>query len=334
MLGRSAFGIPETNYKTDYHEKLLPFLASGERFGFQSADGKHELQGIRFLHPYQKGVVVIVSGFSQSWLQYGELFYDLYHQGYSILSYDHCGQGVSPHLVRANSQIGHAEHFIDYSRDLNVFMEKIVRPLHPDAKGIFIIAHSMGAAIAFQYLELHSGAPPCEGIVLSAPMLEINTHPYPERIAHLIVGTLRTLGLGAHYAIGMHDYNPQEPFNNNHLTHSHERWEMDRETKMSHPEAIIGGPSNAWVDTSLSETLKIRSKEPLLTIRTLILEAGDDQLVINQAEKEASLNISGCRLVKFPQSRHEILMEKDTIRGKALSEIMHFLKPPSRSNQG
>lgn len=328
ICSSSLLGISETNFESKYQDSIIPFLNSGQHFSFLSADTRYSLQGIRFIHPNskdEKGLIVVINGFSQSWLQYGELFHDLYKKGYSVISYDHRGQGSSPHLVPNHSQVGYIDHFSDYSADLNMFMEHIVKPLHPDAASRFLIANSMGGAITSNYLETHSSPPPFAAIVLSAPMFQINTTPYPEWLGHLIVSSMTTIGLGKHYAIGMHDFDPQEPFKNNKITHSLARWKADREVKILYPKVVIGGPSNAWVNTSLSATKKIRSHEFSITTRTLLLEAGEDQLVMNQAILDAAKKIPYCRLVTFPDSKHGILMESDTIRNKALTMIERFL---------
>lgn len=319
-----CLAISENNYAQTYQNTVIPFLNSGQRFNFPSADGKYALSGIRFLHPHAKGVIVVVNGFSQSWLQYGELFYDLYQQGYSVISYDHRGQGLSPHLVSFNSQIGYVRDFSEYNDDLDAFMKRVVQPLHPGTRGLFLIAHSMGAAAATEYLERHSTTAPFDAVVFCAPMYQITTAPYPEWLAQTIVGTAHLLGLGKHYAIGKHDYNPNEPFKSNKVTQSFVRWQADRELKINHLQAVIGGPSNEWVNTSLSKTRRIRSKEAAVTPPMLLLEAGKDQLVINQAESQAGAIIPHCRLLSFPESQHEILMEKDPIRDKALREIERF----------
>ena len=321
-----CLAISENNYAQTYSNAVIPFLNSGQRFNFPSADGKYALSGIRFLHPHAKGMIIVINGRAQSTLNYAELFYDLYNQGYSVISYDHRGQGLSPHLVPANSQIGHIEHFIDYSADLNAFMEQVVKPPHPSSKSLFLIAHSMGAAVATEYLETHTTPPPFEAAVFCAPMYQINTAPYPERLAHFIVGSLQTLGLGRHYAPGEHDYNPQEPFSKNKVTHSLIRWQQMQQIKNDYPSALIAGASSSWVNTSLSTTRMIRARESAITVPTLILEAGEDQFVINQAETRAGQIIPQCQLRAFPTAKHEILMESDPIRTQALREILRFLK--------
>jgi lysophospholipase len=205
-------------------------------------------------------------------------------------------------------------------------MEKVVKKLHPESRGLFLIASSMGGAVAAEYLELHSSPPPFEAVVLSAPMFAINTKPYPEYIAHGIVTTLSTLGFGRHYAIGQHDCNPKQPFEGNRITGSRARWAAYTKVGRDHPEILIGGASNRWVETSLNETSRIRKEISKITTRVLILEAGDDDFVLNKPLSAAASQMRNGRLVAFPDSQHGILLESDPIRNKALGAIERFFE--------
>ncbi|WP_438876507.1 alpha/beta fold hydrolase, partial [Bacillus cereus group sp. Bce039] len=63
-------------------------------------------------------VIIIVNGRIESACKYQELFYDLFHQGYDIYSFDHRGQGLSERLI-ADPQMGYVEQFDDYVRDMD-----------------------------------------------------------------------------------------------------------------------------------------------------------------------------------------------------------------------
>ena len=52
-----CLAISENNYAQTYSNAVIPFLNSGQRFNFPSADGKYALSGIRFLHPHAKGMI-------------------------------------------------------------------------------------------------------------------------------------------------------------------------------------------------------------------------------------------------------------------------------------
>lgn len=313
-----AHAIPEGDYEQRSLSQIAPFMEKGERFTFPSADGRHQLSGICFRNPEGKGLIVVVNGRSESWLKYGELFHDLYGKGYSIASYDHRGQGLSPHLLPQKPRIGEIDSFDEYSRDLGAFL-KCLKNLSLTHHGkTFLLAHSMGAAVAIDYLREHPAA--FRAAAFTAPMLRINTSPYPEAVATLAVRLLHSVGLGAAYAPGEHDRDPEEPFEMNRITTSRARWQAIQDIWNKHPEAVVGGPSSDWVLQTLLTTPRIREAASSLQSPTLILRSGQDRLVINEPPPQGP-NIS---TLTFPDARHEILMERDPIRDQALGEILRF----------
>jgi lysophospholipase len=275
-------------------------------------------------------LIVVVNGRTESWLKYGEFFHDLYGKGYSIISYDHRGQGLSQRLGRGNPQIGNLDDFSQYARDLDALMTKHATPGGSvnGKRKIYLIAHSMGGAVASLYLEQYAprSPSPFKAVVLSAPMYGINTDPYPSPLTHGIVRLFQALGLGRHYAPGEHDRNGNEAFASNSVTGSRVRWQVMNRTWEDHPEAVVAGASNDWVSKALDAAPSIRKQAGKIGNRTMILEAGKDRLVLNSSIEKAARLIGNCRLVIFPESKHEIFMESDPIRGKALSDILGFFQ--------
>ena len=315
-----ASPIPERDYGTQYGHTIPPFLKSGERFPFRSADGRTELQGVRFLNPQARGTIVVVNGSTESWLKYGELFHDLYRAGYSIFSYDHRGQGLSPHLVPANPQIDHIDDFALYAADLDAFVREVVLPTRPSP--LFLIAHSMGGGVTTDYLQRYPS--PFQAVVLSAPMIRIKTSPYPEPVAHLMIKLLHAAGFGAGYAPGKHDHDPKESFEGNPVTSSRERWEANEAVWTSHPDAVLGGPSVDWVNQALDTTATIRGHKEPVPVPVLVFQAGQDAFVMNPSRSELHRIFPNVRIICFPDSKHEILMERDAVRDKAIGEIAGF----------
>lgn len=314
--------VPENDHARSHEKDVVPFLASGQRFSFRSADEKTDLQGIRFIHPGANGIIVIVNGSTESWLKYGELFYDLFRSGFSVTSYDHRGQGLSPHLVPANPQIGHIDDFGLYAADLNAFVRHEIGT--GNREKAFLLAHSMGGGVALDYLERFPS--PFRATALIAPMLRIKTAPYPESVAWAATALPHAIGLGDHYVMGKHDRDPEEPFEGNPLTSSRNRWNAMQFTWNKHPETVLGGPSNDWVAGAIARTAEIRKRLPEIKANVLILQAGKDQFVMNTDQEMAATTIPGALLLRFPDARHEILMESDPIRQKALSEIIRFFE--------
>ena len=314
--------LQEIQLSESTSRKIQSFMNSGESFSFLSADGKTQLQGIRFQHPKAKGTIVIVNGSTESWLKYGELFLDLYHHGYSLVSYDHRGQGLSPHLAHSNPQIGHIDDFSFYADDLNALVQQVILPSNHGK--LYLLAHSMGGAVSLDYLERFKS--PFTAVVLSAPLLRINTAPYPEPVVRLLISLLKTGGMGDHYAPGKHDHDPAEPFEGNPITSSKRRWEAGQLVWKSHPDAVLGGPSINWVDQAMTRRALIRKHLSKINARILILQAGRDQFVMNSDQDMAARTISEASLVRFPEAKHEILMECDPTREKAIQAILNFFK--------
>jgi len=93
---------------------------------------------------------VIVNGRNESYWKYQELFYELYSHGYDVYAYDHRGQGESGRILK-DPQVGYVAEFDYYVDDLDTFIYDVVKPER--YKNRYLLAHSMGGAVATLYLE-------------------------------------------------------------------------------------------------------------------------------------------------------------------------------------
>ena len=146
--------------------------------GFVKGTEKKNIYWCKLTNPEHKKAVLIVNGRIESSWKYQELFYDLYRQGFDVYSFDHRGQGLSDRLL-SDSDMGHVYDFTDYIDDMDIVVKK-----HDlsEYQQCFIIAHSMGGAIATRYLQTHPEHP-FTGLILSAPMFGINLPWYLSPIA-------------------------------------------------------------------------------------------------------------------------------------------------------
>lgn len=317
----TASGSPTFAKERATHEPASgeeAFLSSGDRFAFTSNNGRINLNGILFRHPGSKGLIVVVNGRSESWLKYGELFRDLYRRGFSIASYDHRGQGLSPRLFRGNPQIGWVDGFSRYSDDLFSFLLTLRKHFSFPPDRCYLLAHSMGAVVSMEFLSKHPGA--FRAAAFTSPMFRINTSPWPEPLAALVLNALRATGRGKTYAPGEHDHDPDASFRSNRVTGSPQRWEMMLRVNKEHPESTVGGASVDWVAEAMEATREARGRLPFIRTPILILQAGRDALVVNQPPPRNTVVQSSY----FPEARHEILMESDPIRDEALRQIIGF----------
>jgi len=269
----------------------------------------------------------MVNGRSESWLKYAPLYRELNRAGYTVYSYDHRGQGLSPRLAPGNPQIGYVDDFSAYTSDLGLFLEEVRR--REGSGRISLIGNSMGAAVIVDRISGH----PDRGInkvVLCSPMFRIKTAPWPEPVARFVLGVLHLLGRGKAYAPGEGDASATEPFEHNRVTSSRERWEEILQFRKNHPEAVTGGASVDWVIQALAGTARIQSAEECLGSETLILEAGRDSLVTPFHPPLTRLH-PGPRMIVFPEGRHELLMEGEPIRQEAIKAILSFLESPDKA---
>ena len=60
----------------------------------------------------------------------------------------------------------------------------------------------------------------------------------------------------------------------------------------------------------------------------LLLQAGNDTLVENRGQDQVCADAKYCEKLHFPTARHEILLENDAIRNRAIDSIKSFFDHP------
>ncbi|MCL1140482.1 alpha/beta fold hydrolase [Shewanella pneumatophori] len=269
----------------------------------------------RITHPNSIGTIVISSGRVESYLKYKELMFDLYQQGYSLFAIDHRGQGLSARTTQ-NPHQGHIDKFQRYVDDFAEFIDKVVKPLATE--NYFLVGHSMGGAIGTLYLEQYPKT--FKAAVFSAPMYGIKlplTKSFIRGLAALLDNHKKP-----NYILGGKDYHAAA-FDKNDLTNSKLRYEDYRELYQQVPQLQLGSPTNHWLVESIDAGEQAIQAARNSQIPLLILQAEEDTIVDNRAQKRA---INGlCQLVKIPYARHEIFMERDKPRNQALNALLAFL---------
>ena len=280
-----------------------------------------------FIKPNAKTGVVILPGRTEPMLKYAEVIWDLWNQGFSIFLISHRGQGESDHLL-SNPQIGHIDRYMKYPADVDNFMRTIVNPIRP--KNLFLLAHSMGGGIAALYEGTYPGN--FQGIILNAPMMEINTSPYPAWVANTITSTqCDTMGNNTSFAIGQGNYGDNPDFNTyagNGVTHSKTRWTVTKANLFANnPSLKLGGVSNQWYCNWVEGTGLIRGDAlaPYNLTPTVLFQAGGDQVVNPGGQGKYCSQAQNCSLIVVPGAGHEILQETDDLRNLEMSRIVKFI---------
>jgi len=313
--------ISEKNFSEDYATHVVPFYEGGVFGEFEGRAGVR-IRYAAFEQDHETGALVILHGKSESYIKYAEVVYDLQELGFSCYLMDHRGFGFSERIVTDDPQKVYVEQFDDYVDDVKTFIDTVVRA--KEHQRIFVLAHSLGGCIATRYCERYPED--IDAAVLSAPMVQINTGTYPPAVAYAIAASAAGLGFGTDYAIGQ---GPREEpwFVENTTTHSFARWSKWEEDLIpSHPEIRSGGATYNWVKVCLEAGWRARREASRIATPLLIFQAEEDSFVRPEGQEELCDAAQDCRLIIFHGSRHEILMERDTIRDVALDFIRTFFQ--------
>ena len=295
---------------------------------------------------------VLAVGNSEYCLKYSEIIYDLTEEFSPVFCLDHRGAGMSTRLI-ADAFKNHVEISTDYVTDFTKFVNLVKEDVK--GKNLHLIGHSMGGAIALDFLisEYSAGRPTTfHAAAFNAPLIKADTSPFPYPIAVAIGATMQFLGLETSYAP-----TKEGTFASNYGNHNFEsatsqsvlRWTKSRDRCVAYKDQSVGKDNHAGI--CLGGVTGGKAKEffdlndsfeafmaGVGKISTPILiqmagnKTGSDGLVLNpETQRFCDEALANCKVTHYSESRHNIWFEKDTIRNPALKEAITFLKSNSGS---
>lgn len=321
---RRAHAVSETLVEGAYSSTILPLYLDASLSGQLARPGGVEIDFRAYLHPDARGVILILTGRNETHRKHAETIYDLYSQGYSVFIYDHRGQGNSSHLL-LNPQIGHIIQFDDYVDDLGAFVSQVMDPVLDPKLPRYLLAHSLGGAVAARYLEKFGDDRGFSAVAFVTPMFGINVYGFTEA-ARGLTGLLTKLGLGEHFVPFGGAYKPLKKFEHSNRSHSAIRLRLTEQNLIDHPDRSVGAPSNRWVKESIDATRSIQKHARDLRLPALVVEATQDHSVTRKAEKQICQNAPNCERISLSGAHHEILHESDQYREPALHAILAFFE--------
>ncbi len=259
-----------------------------------------------------RGTILLLNGRTEYLEKYHETICDLNDRGFTVISFDWRGQGLSERLLPDRNK-GYVQDYKCYLQDLQDVFKQVVLP---NAAGfVTILAHSMGGHVALRFLHERPAAVSCA--VLTAPLIDIFHAPFPRWVVRLMSCLAVRAGLRFCSVPGSKHHSPhRQKFDGNPLTSDFRRFEFDRRAVADNPDLALGKPTFGWVSATL-ESIKILNQPGYaerLAAPVLIFSAGRDRIVCNAAQHRISARIPGCRMKVLEGSRHEILMETDATR--------------------
>ncbi len=261
-------------------------------------------------------VIVCLQGVREFSEKYYEIARWCQDNNFAFWMIDWVGQGKSSRHLK-NPQKRHSYGFDEDIEDLHYFILEYIKhaSVHPDKGRIpmAMLAHSMGANIGLHYIRKYPETFECAAF--TAPMIGIKAF---RKIPNILIlsATLmcKLLASGSYIPFGR-DWEKRK--DNDYILSSdpircsiYDKWcESDQELR-------CGDITFGWVYEAQKSCIELQKPEIHKNIETpcLFALAGHEHLVDNKVAKSIIAGIKNTKTVEYPNSYHEILMEKNEIR--------------------
>ncbi len=276
---------------------------------FDSFDGK-KIYYEYFLAEQSRGSIVVVHGLSEFTKKFYELATYFLEQGYNVFLYDQRCHGFSDRLTD-NFDLIHVDRFEDYVRDLETYIDNIVRPI--SNKPINIYSHSMGGAVSLLYLAKHQDV--IQKAVLSAPMVEPTVEQVPAVVARYGLGFVKMFCGGKKKFSGSQEFNPEHPYRPESEP-SRNRFYHNLNMRRNERHYQTSPMSLGWVYEALALKPKMLRNKISKAISTpvLLLSAERDTVVQNKAQQLFAVRCPACKIEVIPNTNHSLLTgSKETL---------------------
>lgn len=311
----------ERNFSLDVREKILPFAAARRTGQFTGKDGVPISYHV-FETPKadRKGAIVVSHGRGDTLSHYLEAAHNFADWGFDTYFVEHRGHGGSGRLL-PNPHKVHVEHFEDYVEDFETFMADVVSKGRPERTILFGV--SMGGQVAAQYNVRNPEG--VDQVVLTVPMIRPLLKGIPEPVARTIIKGAEMVGKGDAYALGEKDF--QYPLHTG--PHPRGEWLKNLVRARQFHGGTMGGSTFHWVGQSLRASAEGRRAAKGLKTPTLVIAAGRDTTVDNEATLGFCRDHQNCVLFISEEGKHTLFNGPDAVRNPVFGAIRNFILPTS-----
>lgn len=315
--------IGEKDYEKTMRETVEPALAALREEIELPLETGGTLHVERYDQAKDRGVVVVLHGYTESGEKFREMAWYFVQAGYSVVIPDHRGHGRSVRAVEDLS-VTHVDRFDDYLNDLKQVMDQIVLPRWGGGTRL-LYAHSMGGAIGALALIRHPAW--FHRAMLTAPMIAPVTAPLPAPLARALAGFMCRLGKGKTRAfIGKPFDAESETFEASFST-SRARFDYYEKKRIATPQLQNCSPTYGWVREAASVTRTLLAPENTARIQTplLLCQAGRDTIVRLPEQDRFVEQVAGATKRVFETARHEIYASCDAVMESYVPAVLGFL---------
>ena len=308
---------------------------AGFEFGhFKNVRGQNIRYGqIKTQKPNPMGTLVLGPGYGETIEKYFETITDLTKAGYNIYIIDWMGQGGSDRKDKNDPHKPYdVKNFMDhYCDDLHHFTTKVIKVADNEKLGY--MGFSMGGHIGAHFVERYNYI--FDAINFNAGFFDMNSRGVPRAAVGSVVKTYRMRGKGNDYVpMGGPWDSLRHEFNGNRKTTDPGRHRRMIELFENKKDLQLGDFTVNWVHHVLPSIKHLNKKQTLGNIITpaFVAAAGKDQTVSVSAQKRAAKYMPCATYRRYPYAKHEIWIERDSIRNAWLRDVKTFFKPVMQSH--
>ena len=269
------------------------------------------------------GTVCLFQGRSECIEKYFEVVRDLRARGFAVAALDWRGQGGSERRLR-NRRKGHVDAFDEYDRDLEAFLQQVVLPNCPPP--YFALGHSTGGLVCLR--GARQGWTRFSRMVLVSPLLALAPARPSQSTTRRVAAFLTAIGLGE-LCVPASRSPPIATlsFDDNALTSDPVRFARAVEIATKLPQVAVGPPTFGWLYAACRAMEEAAEPEfgPSIRVPTMLVAASLDKIVSPRAIEALSGELRAGAQVSIAGARHEILMERDSLRSQFFAAFDAFV---------
>ena len=297
--------------------------------GFERKKGRYVRFGSVFpSNSVRDAVVVCLPGVREFSEKYFELAQWCLDHNLAFWILDWAGQGKSTRLIKSNPQKRHSHGFDEDVKDLRYFIKEYIKhsSVHPD-KGripLAMIGHSTGAHIGLHYLAKNVEGFECA--CFNAPLFGLKVFDKIPQWLGLAITSLKSFFAGSCYVYKGNNWEKRVKYSD--LTSDEKRGAVEWIWAEHVPELRCGDVTYRWIYEAQHSCMHLRNvmRKTPPNIPCLFSFPGKETLVDNALAQKVIGYIPGAKIIDYPNSEHEIIMENDEVRDNFLEHFYTLVK--------
>ncbi len=338
----------EIGFEEAVSSTLRPWLRDHVTSGTVTSFDDTRLVYYRAVNPAAKAVIVMLHGFCEFFGKFHETAYDFWENGYTVYFLEQRGHGGSERYIEDPDVVDVGD-FSEYVEDLKCLLDQVVLPetqnyLTRAAVGgaysgsagavgsvgsgklkLLLYAHSMGGCVGTLFLEKYPDY--FYAAVLSSPMIRMNMGNTSKLQVKLLMALSRLPGFGEKPLPGMQRIDPDNPDFDGSGSVSRARFDYQFNLRVDPSSGGIymtNGGTYRWGRAAWKATAEVSKDMESIKIPLLICQAGNDIYVDNEGQNELARRAKHAKLVRFPDSKHEIYAGDAKTLEMYYSEVLGF----------